>query len=162
MQSGFTMKLTSLFLVLLLVASLMVLNACSPAGSSTTVNLEAVLASTGLAANGINAESSYVVRSSLLVENKEGLTIAPTKTKSAKITTLIFIDPTKSPEGSNILTIFLVPVTGNSETEFNMAKTQGYSVPRAAADNLIKNYGLTYSDWMNGAVSGSDKFPCCQ
>jgi len=108
-----------------------------------------------------NEGESYIIRSVSFAENGREITFAPTKSKSFKISTLMFIDSMERADSDGNVSIVAVPVSG-AESEYDLKQGKTYMIQESVALNLVSDYGITYSDWLVGAASGSDKFPCCE
>jgi hypothetical protein len=109
-----------------------------------------------------NQDNSYVIRCISSEENAAGISFFATKTKSANITSLIFISLDSAPQSGLIaVPAAVVPVTGG-EGECSLAGAAYHFVNMESAQKAVDDYGITYTDWLNGTTSSSEKFPCCQ
>jgi hypothetical protein len=107
-------------------------------------------------------DGSYVIRCTASEDNAGGLSFSATKIKTAKITSLIFINLDQVRQsGANAVITAVVPVDG-SEGECSLVKANYRMVSLESAQKAVNDYGIPYSDWLSGATDASQKFPCCQ
>jgi len=50
----------------------------------------------------------------------------------------------------------------DKEYQYDMSRAKYYSLEAASIISAIDSYGIYYADWQTGAVSDSEKFPCCE
>jgi hypothetical protein len=161
-KSGVT-TIKRLPLLLLVISLLLTVSACSQTVGASAVKLEYAAANPSAATQSqFNEQNSYVIRCLSSADNVEGLTISATKTKSAKITSLVFVALNQAKQSnSSMVQIALVPVKG-SESDYDMAGAKYNLVSLTSAQNIVDSHGITYTDWLTGITGNSDNFPCCQ
>ena len=147
-----------LYWLLPLLVIALTLSSCAKAAGALPAKIEYVAGSPTAAVSQFKEENSYVVRCVSLAEDAGAVTITATKTKSAKITSLIFVDIDDARESKSANVQVGVPLAG-SECDYDMSKASFHYMSLASAQNIIDNYGLTYANWLNGTTSSSDKFP---
>ena len=108
-----------------------------------------------------NTDAYTVVRCSEYCAGPESISIKTSKSMKLKAVYLIFVDMAALAGGQESVPIAVAPVTGK-EYEYDMAAARWYLVTRQTAEEADALYGIAYSDWEYGAVSGSEKFPCCE
>ncbi len=143
--------LTGVFAASLLLMTLAAAISCRTSEGSPSVTIEFA---PGYPANSVAAEkfdetTSVVVRSMSLAVNESGIAISPTKSKDAKITTLVFVG---SADSGSLVPVACVPVTGK-EYEFDMSKAKFYTVSSESAGEIASVYGIVYETWQTGLAS---------
>ena len=104
---------------------------------------------------------STVIRCVSFTESGNQLTAQASKQMSLKPDTLIFIKaPVKEVTGGGVQ-IVVVPITGK-ENEYDMAQARFYIVTKEAVEKVLKENGIEYTIWHSGAISGAEKFDCCE
>ncbi len=149
-----------MLVVSLLFLTLPVAISCRTSEGSPSVTIEFApgYPADAVAAEKFDETGSVVVRSMSFSVSDTGITLSPSKSKDAKITTLVFVG---SADSGSLAPVACVPVTGK-EYEFDMSKAKFYTVSSESAREIASVYGIIYETWQTGLASDSDKFPCCQ
>ncbi len=135
---------------------LMLLMGCADRGTAGSVRLDKVISQSMPAS--FDEQSSMVLRCSSVLEDSSGITITTSKSKDLCATQLLFVQPL---DNQNVSLICAVPVAGK-EYEYDVSQAKYYWVTAQSASAALERFGIPYSDWQMGAVSGSEKFPCCE
>ena len=143
-----------------LVAVLLLSMSCTPTQASPLITLNVTPVAT---ANGdmttIIENDCSVIRITSLLEAEGKISFTASKAKDARVYALLFIKP---PRDNGVITeSFWVPV-GSSELDYDVSSSTSFQMSSAEAREIIGNYGITYTTWLEGAASSSEKFPCCQ
>ncbi|MEN8613958.1 hypothetical protein ABFB09_01555 [Dehalogenimonas sp. THU2] len=104
----------------------------------------------------LSAEATYIIRCASAEFFDGRLNIETTKDIKMKPAYLLFV----LPGGAENSRLVLAPVSGE-EINYNFNQAAGYSAGRSAIDGVIASYGITYPNWLAGAM-GSGNFPCCE
>jgi hypothetical protein len=146
--------------IVTLLALLLAFASCGQTSSNDiTLNLQ-IGSGVGTDSPSYDETDSMVIRCLSFTESGNQLTAQASKQMSLKPDTLIFIeDPLKEVTGGGAQ-IVVVPVTGK-ENEYDMAQARSYIVTKASAETVLKENGIEYAIWYSGAVSGAEKFDCC-
>lgn len=142
------------------------ISACAPAESTQSFSLEYA----GATAQGVSAgapkpafdeKSSFVVRCVSVTRDATGLTISATKSRSADIKTLLFIDLMAAQDSAAAaVRVAGVPVSGD-EAKYDISQAAFYTISLDSARNAASLMGLTYDNWLMGALNPGELFPCC-
>ena len=136
----------------------LLLPACTAALPVSHVAIEIATDQAPVGQATIDETNSTVLRCASFTTDGESLTAMTSKSKTFKATILVFILPAT---GGDYSLVAVASVTG-AEYEYDLSQAKLYAVKRASADAAAHDYGMAYADWQSGAITGSDKFPCCE
>ncbi len=144
--------------VFLAASALLFLGSCGAPAPASQVTLAIAAGDSSRAL--IDETTCIVVRCSSLTVDSTSLVVSASKSKSLKVTTLLFVPAATEPAGDRV-TVLAVPVAG-AENEYDLAQAKRYAVTRASAEAAASDFGIAYTDWQAGATSSADRFPCCE
>lgn len=152
-------RLKKYIIALVGLVMLIVLTACGQAGENTTkLTLSSTVAEPPATSDSVY---EYVVRCTSITSEPQALTILATKSKSEKISHLIFFNLPDEAVPPETITVAVVPLNG-LETDYTMSQAKYYSINYASAQEIVNKYSIMYSIWQSGAGSGAEKFDCCE
>ena len=142
------------------VATLFALISCRAAASPTVVSLEIAQDKTA-SSEAIDEASCLVLRCSSMEVQGNAIVVGTSKSKSVKATTLLFLPSLDNGSTEEYVTVAAAPVTGK-ECEYDLAQARFFAVNTASAEAVAGQHGIPFADWQAGAMSSSEKFPCCE
>lgn len=103
---------------------------------------------------------SVVLRCSSVLAVGDTIVVETSRAKSLKAKNLVFLFPPQLADDDHILA--LVVSTLGSESEYDIGTATPYTLTRTSAEAAGRDHGISYQDWLNGAMSDSGSFPCCE
>ena len=139
-------------------------SACSGGAVWENAQLEFVVAQPETGRTGFaNLElSDYsVIRCGSLTESDSTLSLTASKSMNLHPVWLLFVPHLTDINSQIIVQLISAPVIGK-EYEYDLTHSRTYDVLFESARIAVVNFGIPFPDWEFGAVSGSEKFPCCE
>lgn len=130
---------------------------CMTIDESVETPLQVVANSVANRTGGFTEEGSYVIRCTKVEKDERVIAVTASKSKQAHIVALLLVGQ----RAVAATTVAYVPISGE-ESGYDLTEAEFYAVSSASLDTLVPAYGIAFSDWQAGLVSGSEKFPCCE
>ncbi len=139
---------------------IVLLASCGAPAPPSSVSLEIVQGSSA-PYPAIDETSCVVLRCSSLTVEGNAVVTTTSKSKSFKPTALLFLPASDTQSTADYVVAAAAPVTG-TESEYDISQARYFAVKPASAQAVASQQGILFADWQAGAISGSDKFPCCE
>ncbi len=136
------------------------LASCAAPPPPTVVSLEITQGATATY-QPIDETTCVVLRCSSLTIEGNAVVATTSKSKSFKPTTLLFLPASDTQSTADYMVAGAAPVTGK-ESEYDISQARYFAVKPASAQAVASQHGIQFADWQAGAISDSDKFPCCE
>jgi hypothetical protein len=106
-------------------------------------------------------DDSVVLRCASLIKSELGIVLEVSKSKAMKTNYLIYVRTADKAGVNDSALVAATRVTGE-EYEYDISQSSFYFVTRSSAEKAVAEYGIGFSDWLAGATSNSEQFPCCE